>query len=357
MAKLRCGVAGLGRGKLFVSIFESLPDCEVVAVCDTNPRALEPFGRYARYTDFDVFIASGMDVVAVITPGPAHAEQSVKALDRGIHVLCETPCIYSVQEARKVIRAAERSRKKYMLAENYIWMGWFLTLQQWQREGFFGSIIYAEGDYTHDCRDIMLMVDGAYIPYRDRALHPQAIKSWRAEHFPPLSYSSHTLGPLLTLMQDRVTECIGLGTGGRTAPDLGTIDLEVGLMRTHGGAAIRLTNGFTVAHPMAFQYKIVGTRGSAIVQAVDGCTVWSYSDAENADPKKWKSTQMPFGKRTDGRESTAVMTEEFVKSIIQDTPAPIDAYASIGMVLPGVLAHESAMEEGRKTKVPDLRQP
>jgi predicted dehydrogenase len=264
--------------------------------------------------------------------------------------------VYSVQEAEEVIRAVRRTGRKYMLAENYIWMGWFQMLEQWHREGRFGSIIYAEGDYTHDCRDIMLMVDGSYIPYRERSRHPGAAKSWRATHLPPLSYSSHTLGPLLTLIGDRVTESTGLSAGGRTAPELGTVDLEVGLLRTSRGTVIRLTNGFTVAHPMALHYKIVGTRGSAIVQAMDTCTVFHYSDADGSGQSAWKSVPIQFGKRPDGRESAAVMTEEFVESLLGGTPSPIDPYASMDMVIPGVLAHESAMAGGKRIEVPDFRQ-
>ena len=277
-------------------------------------------------------------------------------MDRGAHVLCETPCVYSIREAQDVIQAVQRTGKKFMLAENYIWMGWFQMLEQWNREGRFGSIIYAEGDYTHDCRDIMLTVDGRYIPYRERQNHPGAVKSWRATDLPPLSYSSHTLGPLLTLMGDRVTESTGLSAGGSTAPELGTIDLEVGLLKTSRGAVIRLTNGFTVAHPMALHYKIVGTRGSAIVQAMDACTIFHYSDVDEPAQGKWKSVPTVFGPRPDGRESTAVMTEEFVNSVIENVPSPIDPYASMGMVVPGILAHESAMNGGKRIEVPDLRQ-
>ena len=82
MTKLRCGVAGLGRGKLFVSIFESLPLCEVTAVCDTNADVLSAYSRFSTHTDFQSFVQEDLDLVAVVTPGPDHAVQSVEALKR-----------------------------------------------------------------------------------------------------------------------------------------------------------------------------------------------------------------------------------------------------------------------------------
>ena len=45
---------------------------------------------------------------------------------------------------------------------------------------------YAEGDYTHDCRDIMLADENGFVPYAARDEHPQAQKTWRATHLPPL---------------------------------------------------------------------------------------------------------------------------------------------------------------------------
>ena len=67
MAKLRVGVAGLGRGRLFVELFNQLPSCEVVAVCDLLERALAPFKQLAAHASYDEFLGEGLDIVAVIT--------------------------------------------------------------------------------------------------------------------------------------------------------------------------------------------------------------------------------------------------------------------------------------------------
>ena len=355
MKQLRCGVAGLGRGKLFVSILESLHQCKVVAVCDSNPEVLTGYPSIAAHTDFDEFIQEELDMVAIITPGPDHAVQSVKALERGIHVLCETPCAYSVDEAQALVKAVKKSGKKFMLAENYPWMGFALEFQKWHEQGMFVTIIYAEGDYTHDCRDYMLLDDGKYIPYAERSKYPNAQKAWRVAGLPPLAYTSHTLGPLLSLIQDRVSSVVGFSAGSRTTPELGTIDLETGLFQTENGTVIRLTNGFTVAHPFSLYYKIVGTKGSMIIQKLEEEDAYFYSDNSGSSNGKWQKLDFEFSKRPDGKDSTAVMTEEFVVSIVENTPPPIDIFSSLEMVIPGVLAHESAVSGGKMIQVPDFR--
>ena len=53
MKPLRCGVAGLGRGRQFVDIFDKLPNCQTVAVCDSRDAALADYGHLAAHTELD----------------------------------------------------------------------------------------------------------------------------------------------------------------------------------------------------------------------------------------------------------------------------------------------------------------
>ena len=355
MKPLRCGVAGLGRGRLFVDVFDKLPGCRTVAVCDSKDAALADYGHLAAHTDYDAFLAEGLDVVAVITPGPVHADQSVRAMDAGAHVLCETPCVYSLDEARDVVAATHRTGRAFMLAEDYIWMGWTLTFKQHAKAGHFGEIVYAEGDYTHDCRNLMLTNGQWFIPYDKWDENPDAVKTWRATHMPPITYCSHTLGPLLHIMDDRVVSAVGLSTGAHTAPDLCDIDAEAALLKTARGAVIRLTNGFSIACPMTLFYNLVGTAGAARLQNVGGLSAKWYSEAADPPTGGWQDLPTQFAERPDGRDHVEVMVAEFIQSIIDGTPPPLDVYKSMDLVLPGVLAHQSAMQGGTPMEVPDLR--
>jgi len=355
MKPLRCGVAGLVRGRLFLDIFERLPQCEMVAVCHSRPRPLPEYSHLAVHTDFGAFLAEGLDVVAVVTPGPLHADQSIRALEAGTHVLCETPCVYSLDEAKAVVAAVRRTGRKYMLAENYIWLGWVEELKARADAGAFGEVVYAEGDYTHDCRDIMLTTGEGFIPYVERREHSEATKTWRATHLPPILYCSHTLGPLLHIMDDRVVSAVGMSTGTRTAPDLGTIDLEAALLQTEKGAVIRLTNGFTVACPMTLFYNLVGTACSARVDRAGRFSARWYSEAVEPTMTGWQELPCDWSKRSDGQDHLEVMVRQFVDSIVDGTPEPLDVYRSMDLVLPGIVAHESAMKGGVKLSVPDFR--
>ena len=351
MKQLRCGVIGLGRGRKFVDALNAIDTCEVAAVCDTRPEALEAFSGLATHTEVEAFLAEGLDVVAVITPGPAHAEQSVAAMRSGAHVVCETPCVYSLDEARSVVKAAQESGRLFMLAENYLWIPWLEPLRRMAEEGRFGRVAYAEGDYTHDCRPIMVKGPEGWVPRSEWGKRPDAKPTWRATHLPPLLYCSHTLGPLLAMMGDRVTSAFGLAVRGRGAPGVVDTDLETGLFETESGAVIRLTNGFAVGHPLGFYFNIVGDKGSAKTLRANDQVTRVYSELDGGGPQQWR--EVPPNE--DDVATERVMLEGFIKAVLGEAPPPIDLHRSMDMTLPGIVAHASAQQGGAKLPVPDSR--
>ena len=350
---IRCGVAGLNRGSRFVEAFDATEGCEVVAVCDPDPGRLPVGGNVRGYTDYGRFIAeAGLDVVAIISPGPLHFEQTLLALESGVHVLCETPCVYSVDEAAQVVRAVETTGLKYMLSEDYIWHGWVEQVRGWVEEGRLGEIVYAEGDYTHDCRGIMLADEDGFVPFAERERHPNAKRTWRATHLPPLSYCSHTLGPLLHLMRDRAVLAVAMDAGAHTWPEVCPSDLQSALLRTERGAVIRLTNGFCLAHPFALAYSLCGTQGSVKLSDVGGKRSMAAFDGAGG---KWQPADLEWRERRDGRPHLHAVLQDFVQSVRDDTPPPLDVYASMDCVVPGLCALESARNGGQPVEIPDFR--
>ncbi|MBD3293080.1 MAG: hypothetical protein GF393_09160, partial [Armatimonadia bacterium] len=178
---LRCAVAGLNRGATFVQKLQANPECEVVAVCDPRPEKLAEHTDADGYEDFDAMLeGASPDLVAIITPGPLHAPQSIAAMQAGAHVLVETPNVYSAEEAREVVETAREHDLRYMLAEDYIYMGWCGRLAEKIAEGVLGEIIGGMAEYTHDCRPVRPLSDAT-------AEHTQ---SWRFTDLPPLTYAS-----------------------------------------------------------------------------------------------------------------------------------------------------------------------
>jgi predicted dehydrogenase len=117
MSRLRVGVIGLGEVAQIVHlpVLQSLPELfEVTAVCDISPGLLERVGdRYRvpdRHTDAKEMVESvDLDCVLVLNSDEYHAECTVAALGRDVHVLVEKPMCLSPREAEAIISARDAS--------------------------------------------------------------------------------------------------------------------------------------------------------------------------------------------------------------------------------------------------------
>ncbi|GGP07006.1 Gfo/Idh/MocA family protein [Oceanobacillus neutriphilus] len=95
---------------------------EITAVCDiVGERAEEAAVKYhaKAYTDYKTLLKEeDIDAVSVCLPNYLHAPVSIDALNAGAHVLCEKPMATSLEEADKMIEAAERNGRKLMIGHN-----------------------------------------------------------------------------------------------------------------------------------------------------------------------------------------------------------------------------------------------
>lgn len=94
----------------------ALEDTELVAVVDTDETTLEAAAqRYGvpGYRTVGELIKTGApDVLHVCTPHDQHVEVVVEALAAGVHVLLEKPVAHTMEDARRIVAAAESSRAK-----------------------------------------------------------------------------------------------------------------------------------------------------------------------------------------------------------------------------------------------------
>lgn len=110
--KLQVGMAGLGRvGKLHATNFlHRTPRADLVAAFTPDQgelawgrQNLEPYG-VTLYDDYDKMLDHpGLQAVAIGTATSVHAEESMKAIDRDLHVLCEKPLSIDVEVVRTFV--------------------------------------------------------------------------------------------------------------------------------------------------------------------------------------------------------------------------------------------------------------
>ncbi len=346
---LKVGVAGLRRGRSLAKPFHNHRKTRLAAICDPvaklREQAAKAFGVGQTYSEFEAFLSADLDVVVVATPAPLHAAQSIRAMEAGAHVLCEVPAVWTLEECEALAEAVRRTGRIYMMAEN---MNFYHYIQDWKtkiRSGAIGHVFYAEAEYIHDCRKLMR--------------GPEGQLTWRAS-MPPIHYCTHSLGPVLDILDDRCVSAVGMATGTHTAPEIGSIDMEVGLFRTMKGCVVKILCGFTVTREPAMHWQIFyGTEGTLenrrapweeakIFRSGEGPMVTI--PAEDSDPDAPEEA-MAGGHGT----SEYYMVDRFVRAVNDRAPVPIDVYRSLDFSTPGLCAHLSALQGSAPVDVPDFR--
>ena len=123
MKKIKVGVFGAGRG-MDIAMYFMMQDCEVVALCERDKeraeKVLKKLPETAKiYDNFDEFINHEMDAVILGNNFHEHAPYAIKCFERGLHVFSECLSNSTMAEGVELIRAFEKSKSIYMIAENY----------------------------------------------------------------------------------------------------------------------------------------------------------------------------------------------------------------------------------------------
>ncbi|MCQ2480416.1 MAG: Gfo/Idh/MocA family oxidoreductase, partial [Clostridia bacterium] len=197
---LRYGVVGCGRGAAVAVCGFNNPKCKIVAACDHNEKVLAHCKEYFEENgntdviyldDYDEMLKMDIDAVVVATEAVYHVPIVKKALEAGKHVLSEIPSITSVEEAYELKKiVSEHPDLIYMAGENCCYWAFIETWKKMHENGDFGDVVFAEAEYLHSIDPEKFAPDN----------YPEG--HWRTYN-PAIKYTTHELGPLLYVMNDR----------------------------------------------------------------------------------------------------------------------------------------------------------
>lgn len=112
MKKVRLGIIGLGNMGRFHADYllaNKVSRCELTAVCDAFPSALEKYKPLQTFDDGEKLIASGaIDAVIVATPHYQHCTLGIAALENGVHAMIEKPISAHKADAERLIAAHKK---------------------------------------------------------------------------------------------------------------------------------------------------------------------------------------------------------------------------------------------------------
>jgi predicted dehydrogenase len=117
MQRIKVGVIGAGG----VAQVEHIPNLlklnrqfEILGVYDPSAKVREFIGEefgLTAFDDLDRLLSQPLDAVVIASPDALHREQMLAAFARGLHVYCEKPLCYGVDDIDDVIAARDKAGK------------------------------------------------------------------------------------------------------------------------------------------------------------------------------------------------------------------------------------------------------
>ena len=380
----RIGLIGTGgRG---TNLLENLlaADVKVLALCDVVREKAEHAQSLVvkagqpspeLYTkgdhDFEALVArDDLDFVIIATPWNWHVEMAVASMKHGKHTAVEVPAVTTIEDCWKLVDTSEQTRRHCTMLENCCY-GYNETLiLRMVHQGLFGDLLYGEGAYIHDLREILFSNKGEGL-WR-RAGHTQGDGN---------PYPTHGLGPVANYMGiqrgDRFDHIVSMSTPQRGLnlyrkehipagdPKWGeryvSGDMNTSLIKTAKGLTITVKHDVSNPHPYDRINTIAGTKGvfadypPRIFFDGQKDEEWGSIDAykEHQHPL-WKS-EGQIAKKLGGHGGMDyIMLFRLMQCLREGLPPDMDVYDAATWSAPGPLSKTSVANGSAPVKFPDF---
>jgi hypothetical protein len=339
--KIRVGLVGYGVCKFSADFgFQDHPNVEVVAVSDLFPERCAELAKVTRckktYPSLEEMVKDdSIEAVFVATDAPGHAKHCIEVLKHGKHVASAVPAVFgSLEEADELYETVKKTGLIYMMFETSMFRQNLYAMRQIYKAGGFGKIVYAEGEYWH---------------YSENGI--ASYNNWR-HGMPPQWYPTHSDAYFIGVTDGTFKEvsCLGMpsqmqryqkGNNRYNNP----FATQISLYRTSEGGMARMgRSADTVGHGYGMETgRVKGTRGSF------------YDNYEGLEKNLPDLTRPPLppGVEAGGHGgSHGRLTDEFVTAILLDRKPLVDIATALNMTVGGIVAHQSAMNEGAWLEIP-----
>ena len=129
----------------------------LAAFCEEAPELLEQAARLlpgaGLFPDYGRLLlkAGDLDFVFVRAAGPGRFQAALRALEKNLHVLCETPPCFSSSEFAQLREQAEKSGRTFFIVQPWERSSAWMALERVLTGGLLGRVFFAESQiFTRD---------------------------------------------------------------------------------------------------------------------------------------------------------------------------------------------------------------
>jgi len=363
--KIKVAVVGLGFGAEFIPLYNKHPNSECYAICQRNEKDLNEigdlFGVERRFTNFeDLLDIKELDAIHVVTPIEDHASMSIASLKAGKHTSCTVPMATTLEDCLEIVNARKESNKVYMMMETAVYSREFLYVKDLVESQKLGKIQFLRGSHQQN----------------------MSLPGWPDYWYglPPMYYATHAISPLLELSKKEVESVVCYGSGKireeYSQKYNSPFAIETALLKLRDSDLVcEVTRSlFDTIRQYRESFDVYGTKLSFEWEQLAGEKCVIFSDFEDADrvevpdyghllPREI-SPYTRKGVYDDTHEHTSFtqgaghggshphMVHEFISAISEERESNVDASTAANWTMAGICAHLSAMDDGKRVKVP-----
>ncbi len=158
MKDIKAAVVGLGLGRYFVNACAASKVVGRLVICDTDQARCDQVRAEvpriaAAYAGLEEMLrAEKPDVVCIVTPDHMHRPQAELCLASGANVLMTKPLSTTLEDGKAIVRAAERSGRKLMVAHERRFRTRVKALKALLASGELGDLIMVQANQISDKR-------------------------------------------------------------------------------------------------------------------------------------------------------------------------------------------------------------
>jgi len=328
------GIVGAGLwGSQHAKVLSTLPQADLVAVCDVDPARAEAmkvrYGARRVHATVEALVADPeIEAVTVATPDFAHAEIIRAGLAAGKHVMSEKPLATTVAESEAVAEAARRSGRKLMVDFHNRVSPAIVAAREAIASGEIGRPLH-----------LAARLNNTVFVARE-------MLSWAARSSALWFLGSHAVDALRFITGDEIRRVQAVRRDGHLAAQgIATADVHLALLEFRSGAVATLENSWVLPadSPMVFDFRIeiVAERGAVQVNTADNAAFRKFAGQGLRATDLFGATPAAPG-RIGGFVYEAIA--RFVDAVVSDGPLLADA--EDGVAATRVLA---AIEEAART--------
>jgi predicted dehydrogenase len=248
MGIIGCGWAGERHTDVLAQLSERAELCALADVDAGVARARAQAWQSPVWTDdyHDLLDGERLDAVSICLPHHLHAPAAIAAARAGLHVLVEKPLATTLDEADRMVAAADAAGVVLMVAETVRFHGAYLKAADLIRSGTVGDVFLVRISREHQMHDYLRR------------------RPWFLEHpAGGIMYSGgiHDM-EILRMLAGEIEHVYGLA-GRKVLSEMAGDDTSVALAGLQSGAAAVITESFSsrTPHP-GVHIQVCGSQGS-----------------------------------------------------------------------------------------------